>query len=376
MGIRWRLVTVVLTAVIPLLIFMILSHDQLQNPSAHLFVILAAGFCSIGAALLVARSTLRRVKLLDSAARQLGEGNYAARIPVEGSDEISQVAKTFNQMSERLEEREHRFIELDDLKSEFVGRVSHELRTPLTTIKALTRLLLRGEITDEKQREYLETISVECDRQIELVLNLLDLSRIEGEVYRLSIQRVRLSDIVVSCIKAQTYAAEKRSHKFKIDPFSAIPPVRADPNTLRRVLINLIENSVKYTPDGGLITLSARDEGDFATVSVKDNGRGIPHEDLPILFDKFYRGKPNFRAADTVSATTATDLLEDANVSGIGLGLYLARNVMEKMNGRISVETEVGRGSTFTLHLPVWRDSDLNGPMSEEKENGKTVVGS
>ena len=190
---------------------MILSHDQLQNPSAHLFVILAAGFCSIGAALLVARSTLRRVKLLDSAARQLGEGNYAARILVEGSDEISQVAKTFNQMSERLEEREHRFIELDDLKSEFVGRVSHELRTPLTTIKALTRLLLRGEITDEKQREYLETISVECDRQIELVLNLLDLSRIEGEVYRLSIQRVRLSDIVVSCIKAQTYAAEKRS---------------------------------------------------------------------------------------------------------------------------------------------------------------------
>ena len=355
---------------------MILSHDQLQNPSAHLFVILAAGFCSIGAALLVARSTLRRVKLLDSAARQLGEGNYAARILVEGSDEISQVAKTFNQMSERLEEREHRFIELDDLKSEFVGRVSHELRTPLTTIKALTRLLLRGEITDEKQREYLETISVECDRQIELVLNLLDLSRIEGEVYRLSIQRVRLSDIVVSCIKAQTYAAEKRSHKFKIDPFSAIPPVRADPNTLRRVLINLIENSVKYTPDGGLITLSARDEGDFATVSVKDNGRGIPHEDLPILFDKFYRGKPNFRAADTVNATTATDLLEDANVSGIGLGLYLARNVMEKMNGRISVETEVGRGSIFTLHLPVWRDSDLNGPMSEEKENGKTVVGS
>jgi len=367
---------VVLTAVIPLLIFMILSHDQLQNPSAHLFVILAAGFCSIGAALLVARSTLRRVKLLDSAARQLGEGNYAARILVEGSDEISQVAKTFNQMSERLEEREHRFIELDDLKSEFVGRVSHELRTPLTTIKALTRLLLRGEITDEKQREYLETISVECDRQIELVLNLLDLSRIEGEVYRLSIQRVRLSDIVVSCIKAQTYAAEKRSHKFKIDPFSAIPPVRADPNTLRRVLINLIENSVKYTPDGGLITLSARDEGDFATVSVKDNGRGIPHEDLPILFDKFYRGKPNFRAADTVNATTATDLLEDANVSGIGLGLYLARNVMEKMNGRISVETEVGRGSIFTLHLPVWRDGDLNGPMSEEKENGKTVVGS
>jgi len=377
LGIRWRLVAVVLTAVIPLLLFMIFSHNELGNPMAHLFVILAAGFCSVAAALLVSRNALRRVQLLDAAARQLGEGIYDGRLQIGGNDEISQVAKTFNLMAARLEEREHRYIELEDLKSEFVGRVSHELRTPLTTIKALTRLLLRGEITDEKRREYLEIISVECDRQIDMVINLLDLSRIEGGVYHLSLKRVQLSDIVTSCIKAQTYAAEKRRHTLQIEPFSEVPAVRADPNTLRRVLINLIDNSIKYTPDGGLITLSGGRSDNFASVSVTDTGRGIPHQDLPILFDKFYRGNYPLSGSGIGSVTTTTDFSEDEDVSGIGLGLYLARNVMEKMNGRISVETEVGHGSTFTLHLPVWKDRDEYGNSpSEEIENGKTITGS
>ncbi len=135
-----------------------------------------------------------------------------------------------------------------------------------------------------------------------------------------------------------------------------VPHVRADPNTLRRVLMNLIENSIKYTPDGGLITLSGSHSEDYATVSVTDNGRGIPHQDLPILFNKFYIGDPAPGSEGVGNADA--DLFEDGNVSGIGLGLYVVRWVMEKMDGQISVETEVGRGSTFTVHLPVWRESD------------------
>ena len=164
MGVRLRLLAVVLAAMFPLLLFLLLYHPEQRTVGAYFLIVLTAGICSTGAALLIAQSALRRARLLDSAARQLGEGNYAARMPVGGTDEISEVATTFNRMAEKLEEREHRLVELDDLKSEFVGRVSHELRTPLTTIKTLTRLMLRGGITDEKQREYLDTISVECDR--------------------------------------------------------------------------------------------------------------------------------------------------------------------------------------------------------------------
>jgi signal transduction histidine kinase len=151
--------------------------------------------------------------------------------------------------------------------------------------------------------------------------------------------------------------------------------VCADPKALRRVLSNIIENAIKYTPDGGRIRLSAREEGDEVLISVADNGRGIPAEDMPILFDKFYRGRPAPHSEATRGAATGADFLEDADMSGVGLGLYLGRNVMEQMGGRISVESEVGRGSTFTLHLPVWREGGCGKRPGEEGGDGEKVAG-
>lgn len=274
----------------------------------------------------------------------------------------------------RLERKATRLDELDHLKSEFVSRVSHELRTPLTTIKTLTRLLLRGEVGAEKQREYLETISIECDRQIDLILNLLDLSRIEGGVFRLAPERVEVAEVVTLCVKAEIAAAERRRHKLQIKPLANIPPVCADPKTLRRVVSNLIENSIKYTPDGGLIVLSADVETDHVAIRVTDNGRGIPPEDLPVLFDKFHRGRPAPHSEAMAGAATDAEFLDDADVSGVGLGLYLARDVMERMGGQISVETEVGQGSTFTLHLPIW-DATGCGKPEEVKKHVETIAG-
>lgn len=276
----------------------------------------------------------------------------------------------------RLEQETRRLDELDHLKSEFVSRVSHELRTPLTTIKALTRLLRRGGVSEEKQREYLETISIECDRQIDLILNLLDLSRIEGGVFRLAMERVEVADVVTSCVKAETAAAERRAHTLRVEPIENVPPVRADANHLRRVISNLIENSIKYTPDGGLITLSADAGANQVAIRVTDNGQGIPKEDLPILFDKFYRGRPVVPLMAGEVASTNEELLEDANMSGVGLGLYLARDVMRRMGGQISVETEVGKGSTFTLQLPIWTAEISEKIASEVKENAKATAGS
>jgi two-component system phosphate regulon sensor histidine kinase PhoR len=275
----------------------------------------------------------------------------------------------------RLERKAKRSDELDRLKSEFVSRVSHELRTPLTTIKALTRLLQRGEVGEEKQREYLETISIECDRQIDLILNLLDLSRIEGGVFRISLERVEVDEVITSCVKGEIAAAERRRHKLEIKPFGHIPPICSDPKHLRRVISNLIENSIKYTPDGGLISVSADIEGNNVAIRVMDNGRGIPKEDLPILFDKFYRGHPTQYSAAPAVAATDEEFLEDADISGVGLGLYLARDVMGRMRGSISVETEVGQGSAFTLHLPVWSADTCGNVASKVKENDKTIVG-
>ncbi|HJQ32405.1 MAG TPA: sensor histidine kinase [Pyrinomonadaceae bacterium] len=334
----------------------ILYASAWRQLTVYAAVGLVVVFCTMTAALLIARSIARPVRLLSFAAGQFGDGNFAARAPSEGRDEVSRLGASFNAMAERLERREARFAELDRLKSEFVSSVSHELRTPLTTIKALTRLLMRDGLDESKRREYLDTISVECDRQIDLVLNLLDLSRIEGGVFRIRHERVDVGEVISSCAKSQARAAEKRGHELRVEPIVELPPACADAKALRRVLTNVIENAIKYTPDGGRIRLAARAEDGHVLVSVADNGRGIPPEDMPVLFDKFHRGRPAPDSEATRGAATGAEFLEDADASGVGLGLYLGRNVMEQMGGRITVESEVGRGSTFTLHLPAWRE--------------------
>jgi signal transduction histidine kinase len=332
-------------------------------------------FCTVTAALLIARSIARPVRLLNLAAEEFGGGNFSARAPAEGRDEISRLGMNFNAMAERLQKREERFAELDRLKSEFVSTVSHELRTPLTTIKALTRLLMREGLDETKRREYIETISVECDRQIDLVLNLLDLSRIEGGVLRVTHERVDVQEVISSVVKSETRSAEKRGHDLRFDANVEVAPVCADPKELRRVLSNIVENAIKYTPDGGSIVLSALQQDGQVAINVADNGRGIPPEDMPILFDKFHRGRPAPHSEAMRGATTDAEFLEDADVSGVGLGLYLARNVMEQMGGRITVESQVGQGSTFRLHLPVWRHGGCNKLSIEERDDGKTIVG-
>jgi signal transduction histidine kinase len=313
-------------------------------------------FCTMTGALLIARSIARPVRLLNFAAEEFGGGNFSARAPTEGQDEMSRLGMNFNAMAERLQKREARLAELDRLKSEFVSTVSHELRTPLTTIKALTRLLMRDGLDEMKRREYVETISVECDRQIDFVLNMLDLSRIEGGVLRVTHERVDVEQVISSVVKSEARSAAKRRHELIVEPQPKVPPVCADPKELRRVLSNIVENAIKYTPDGGRIIVSACEEDSHVAISVTDNGRGIPAEDMPILFDKFHRGRPAPHSAAMADGTTNAEFLEDADVSGVGLGLYLGRNVMEQMGGRISVDSEVGRGSTFKLHLPLWSD--------------------
>jgi signal transduction histidine kinase len=328
--------------------------------------------CAVTAALVISRGIARPLDRLSLAARAFGEGDLSARAPTEGAPRLAQLGADFNAMAERIQEREKRLNELDRLKSEFVSNASHELRTPLTTIKALTRLLLRGGLEEAKQREYLETIAVECDRQIDLVLNLLDLSRIEAGAFTMNVGRVDVSEVLLACLSSQRRAADFRRHQLVIEQASGVPPIRACQKALRRVLSNLVENAIKYTPDGGHIALAAHRAGDEVEISVTDNGRGIPPQDIPVLFDKFHRGRPAPVAADGALAAALPELEE---VPGIGLGLYLARNVIEQMGGHISVESEVGRGTTFTLHLPVWSEEEGQPSAGEECRDGETIAG-
>lgn len=256
-----------------------------------------------------------------------------------------------------LEQQARREAELANAtKDEFLAAVSHELRTPLTTIKTLTRVLLKKNPTEEERREYLEDIASECERQIDLVHNLLDLSRVRVGGVEIRSGRVDVGEALRACEQIERAAAAERNQELVVELTSDLPPVCADMSALRRALCAVTENAIKYTPDGGRIILRARRDGsgnDRVAIEVEDTGPGIRAEDLPRIFERFYRGR-------LVAGENAVNL-DEQEVPGIGLGLHLARVLVEGMGGSVEASSRVGHGSTFTLRLPAWRDETDGG---------------
>jgi PAS domain S-box-containing protein len=275
-------------------------------------------------------------------------------------------------------------------KDEFLQLISHEFRTPLTTIKTLARIMQQDGESPAERHEYLETIAAECDRQIDMILNLLDVARVEEGSIDLRLERVDVNRLLRSCDKIERYAANAREQKFDVQYDVTLPPVRGDEKAIRRALCSVIENSIKYTPVGGAITISAkhvfrsaalnedtidrtnisgqtaagvatktiRENDSFGeiAISIADTGRGIHQDDIPHLFQKFYRGKKTVPHDHTTDGTP-DDAMGRAETPGVGLGLYLAKRLVKELGGRIEVESEVGRGSRFTVYLAVWNDA-------------------
>ncbi|HXG83126.1 MAG TPA: ATP-binding protein [Pyrinomonadaceae bacterium] len=233
------------------------------------------------------------------------------------------------------------------VKDEFLAAVSHELRTPLTTIKTLTRVLQRREMTEAERAEYLADIASECDREIDLVLNLLDLSRIEASSVQIEAKRTDAGEVVRACAKLVRGAAEQRNQKIVVEIAPDLPFIRADHSALRRALCAIAENAIKFTPEDGRVSFRAERRTDKeVSIEIEDDGRGIAEEDLPRVFDKFYRGQ-NAGGATEASAE---------EVPGIGLGLNLAQTLVEGMNGKITVESRLDEGTKFTARLPIWKE--------------------
>lgn len=231
------------------------------------------------------------------------------------------------------------------VKDEFLAAVSHELRTPLTTIKTLTRVLQRREMSEAEREEYLADIASECDREIDLILNLLDLSRIKASGIEIELKPTDAAEVVRACEKILRGEIERHNQQSAVEIETDLPPVSADRSALRRALCAIAENAVKFTPEGGRIAFRAKNENSEVVLEIEDSGRGIAAEDLPRVFEKFYRGK-----------NAGGALPGEEEVPGIGLGLNLAKTLIEGMQGKIKVESRLGEGTKFIARLPVWKE--------------------
>jgi signal transduction histidine kinase len=284
----------------------------------------------------------------------------AARADVDEYSAVGELSSTFNQMAGQISDREDELKALDRLKSEFVSSVSHELRTPLTTIKTLARVLQSDKVSTEDRSEYLETIAAECDRQIELVRNLLDLSRIESGSYRVSLAETDVSLVLSDCVAAQQGAARTRSLNLSLEsPPESLPLALSDADALSRILSDVIGNAIKYSSEGGEVVVSARQTDGRIAIEIVDHGCGIAEQDLPHIFEKFYRGRPVGKA--TSNANEFVEGEEADNVPfneapGVGLGLYLVQSLAIQIDAAMKVESPApGRtmGTKFTILVPI-----------------------
>ena len=227
--------------------------------------------------------------------------------------------------------------QLEKVRRDFVANVSHELRTPISSIKGYAETLLDGALEDkENARDFLKIIYSDSDRLARLINDLLDLSRIESNKFEMTLKPCPLKPIVTRVTGGLQKQAQDKEITVKIEIAEDFPYILADEARIAQVLLNLIDNAIKYNQQKGIITISAKERHGFVQVDVSDTGIGISDKDLPRLFERFYR----------------VDKARSRELGGTGLGLSIVKHIVSAHHGEVSAQSILGQGSTFSFSIP------------------------
>jgi two-component system OmpR family sensor kinase len=287
---------------------------------------------AIGLAVLIAGSVARPLNRMGQAARRMAGGDYDQRVPVQGPREVRTLAASFNDMAGRVAVSQQ-------AQRDFLANVSHDLRTPLTSIQGFSQAIVEGVTSDpESAQRAAQIIHDEAGRMNRMVESLLDLARIEAGQLDFKAHAVGLGDLLQNVGDSLSVKARDKGLRLTLEIPPGLPRIAGDGDRLAQVFVNLLDNAVKHTPAGGQITLRAETDPNGVTISVQDTGVGIPPDDLPRVFERFYQ----------VDKSRKSD-----RRSGMGLGLAITRQIVEAHGGVIRVASAVGKGTTFTVWLPL-----------------------
>jgi signal transduction histidine kinase len=309
------------------------QHDLLL---ATVLLFFAGGIAvSLGCFLSV--SLTDRITSLNRAAREIAQGHLDARVQVTGRDEISDLARTFNDMAAQLEQAAQQQRELDQLRRDLVAWIGHDLRTPLTAVRVIVEALADGVVEDTATVErYLETAQHHLGSLSSLLDDLFDMAQIDAGGLKLERQPGSLCDLISDTIEAFSALAERQGVRLEGSAIPDVDPVLMDVQKIGRVLNNLLDNALRHTPGGGAVQVTTLTKPEDVQVEVCDTGKGISAEDLPRVFERFYRGEK--------SRSRAT--------GGAGLGLAIAAGIVEAHGGQIGAESDVGQGTRVWFTLP------------------------
>jgi signal transduction histidine kinase len=285
-------------------------------------VIVVAVIVTLLVSLLLARQLSRPILDVERATRRIASGDLDVRLAAYPSNEIGRLAESINHMTGRLRS-------LEVARGQFISEISHDLRTPLTAIKGLLVNLVDS--AQEDQRASLETAERETDRLIRLVNQLLDFSRWRGGRLQLNHSLVDMGQVAASAINLSEARARYRGVTMQADIPPDLPPISVDRDRLQRVIINLLDNALKFTSHGGEVTLGVARRGEEIEVSVQDSGRGMSQEEVQKAFEPYYRGEGG----------------------GAGLGLAISRAIVEAHGGRMGIESKRGEGTRVWFTLPL-----------------------
>lgn len=343
-GIRGQLLAPVLAVSFLLLALVVAGARQMfiseHDRAVLLTMLLFAGALASGIGWLSAVPIAGRIERLRAATRDLAAGQPAPVLATGGSDELAGLAHDFDAMALALRQAADHERELEAARRNLIAAVSHDLRAPLAAMRVVVEALADGIVSDDEgRRRYLETAQREISHLGQLVDDLFELAQIDAGVLRLQLERASLSDLISDTLASYQPRAERQGVVLRGEVDGDVDPVLIDAARIQRVLHNLLENALRHTLAGGAIVLRSRREGDGVAVEVADDGEGIAPADLPHVFERSFRGDP------------ARTRRSGDEAAGAGLGLTIARGLVEAHGGRISVESVLGQGTCLRFTL-------------------------